>query len=87
LALFFISLRWGGLGQADIYVTTRPTTHDPWGPAVNLGPNINTHKVEEYPMISLDGTVFMFALNKFEGMGQLDLDICQIDIGRVKGEE
>ncbi len=86
LALFFLSMRWGGLGQADLFVSTRPSIHEPWGPAVNLGPNINTHQVEEYPKISLDGTVFMFVPNRLEGIGLLDLDIWQVDIGSVKME-
>jgi hypothetical protein len=73
LALFFMCMRWGGLGQFDIFVTTRPTIHDPWGPAVNLGPNINTHNVEEYPKISPDGRLFMFVPNQLEGIGQLDI--------------
>ena len=42
LELFFTSMRSGGFGGPDIYVTKRASTSDPWGPAVNLGPTINT---------------------------------------------
>ena len=42
LSLYFIS----SVGQADLlatdlYVTTRATKNDPWGPAVSLGPTVN----------------------------------------------
>jgi len=39
LELFFASHRPGAM-SADIYVTTRATPADPWGPPVNLGPPI-----------------------------------------------
>jgi Tol biopolymer transport system component len=73
LSLFFISLRLGGLGQTDLYVTTRPTVNDPWGPAVNLGPNINTHYGDSYPKISHDGQLFLFAADRSDGIGQHDI--------------
>ena len=78
LALFFISMRSGGLGQSDIYVTTRSSIHDPWGPVVNLGPNINNHRGEEYPKISLDGGQFMFVANQPNGVGEFG--IWQVEI-------
>ena len=42
LELYFTSMRPGGFGGPDIYVTTRASTSDPWGPALNLGAKINT---------------------------------------------
>lgn len=78
LLLFFLSLRFGGLGQADLYVSTRLTTDDPWSTPLNLGPNVNTHNVEEYPKISFDGRLFMFVADKPDGVGQLD--IWQVEI-------
>jgi len=84
LTLFFLSFRLDSLGQSDLYVTTRPTIHDPWGPAVNLGPNINTHNTEEYPKISFDGRLFMFVADKPEGVGQLD--IWQVDISTMPAD-
>jgi WD40-like Beta Propeller Repeat len=42
--LFFSSDRFGGQGSNDIYVAHRANKSDDlgWGPAVNLGPNVNT---------------------------------------------
>ena len=42
LSLFFASDRPGTLGGLDIWVSHRAGTDDPWGPPVNLGPNINS---------------------------------------------
>src|SRR3989337_1832818 len=42
LSVYFNSVRPGGLGLFDIWVSQRATQDDPWGPPVNLGPTINT---------------------------------------------
>ena len=55
LTLYFSSSRPGGLGQADLYVTTRESTDDPWEPPQNLGPNVNTPFFEGQPSISANG--------------------------------
>ena len=47
--LFFFSLRSGGFGSADIYVSTRVSTGpegDSWGDPVNLGADVNTAGTE-----------------------------------------
>jgi hypothetical protein len=57
LELFFASWRADAIGMADVYVTTRATPSDPWGPPVNLGPTINTSG-RDFPLaISPDGLV------------------------------
>ncbi len=61
LSLFFCSDRSGGLGNADIWVTTRPTKTGPWEPPANLGPLINTSSIEGHPYISADGLSLYFA--------------------------
>ena len=48
LFLFFRSDRPGGYGQEDLYVTTRTNLSDSWGPAVNLGPFVNSAGNEFY---------------------------------------
>jgi hypothetical protein len=42
--LFFQSSKPGGLGETDIYVSRRANPKDDlgWGPAMNLGPDVNT---------------------------------------------
>ncbi len=53
--------RSGGLGNCDIWKTSRLTRSEPWGPPVNLGPIINTSANESHPYISADGLSFYFA--------------------------
>ena len=60
-ALFFASDRSGGYGgAADIWVTKRATTDDPWGEPVNLGPTVNSSATEDYPIVSADGSTLFF---------------------------
>lgn len=63
LVLFFASNRPGGYGGLDIWMVTRATTDDPWGEAVNLGPNINSAIDETIPCISGDGSTLYFCDN------------------------
>ena len=43
LTLFFSAYnRPGGYGSDDLWVTTRASISDPWGPPVNLGATVNT---------------------------------------------
>jgi len=60
LELFFVSNRPGGFGAGDIWVSTRPSTSDPWSPPVNVGPLINTARIEGRPALSFDGLSLYF---------------------------
>ena len=71
--LYFGSVRSGGSGSTDIWVTTRPTANDDWGRPVNLGPNINSPSVDSGPCISTDGRVLLFLSTRSGGYGQADL--------------
>ena len=71
LTLFFRS-RWPH-GDADLYVTTRATTSDPWGSPVNLGPKVNTRFEEHWPCVSPDGLTLYFASDRPGGHGTWDL--------------
>lgn len=59
LALFFGSNRPGGSGTWDLWVTTRPTKNDEWGPPVNY-PSLNSSGEDFHPAISPDGSVLYF---------------------------
>ena len=61
LELYFMSNRPGGEGGYDIWVTTRTTTADDWGPPVNLGPTVNSSSSENSPSISADGLELYFS--------------------------
>jgi hypothetical protein len=60
LELYFSSNRPGGYGSYDIWVTTRASEQDPWGPPVNLGPEINNSGWEAPGSISADGLTLYF---------------------------
>ncbi len=60
LELYFSSERTGGYGGADIYVSTRSTTNDPWGEPVNLGPAVNSVYNESFLCLSPDGLLLFF---------------------------
>ena len=59
LTLFFVSTRPGGLGDNDIWMSTRKSTDAAWGKPVNLGPNVNTPNREELGCVSSDGRVLV----------------------------
>jgi len=71
LSLYFASNRPGGSGEFDLWVSTRPTTDTPWGPAVNLGPSVNSQYAEVDPSISSDGLSLYFSdPHKGTGLGR-----------------
>jgi len=77
LSLYFGSTRPGGLGEDDIWVTTRQTSErNPegyWGPPVNLGAPVNSEYREDYPSITADGLTFAFTSNRPGGLGGYDI--------------
>ena len=72
LELYFCSLRPGGYGSWDIWVTERETLDDPWGEPVNLGPNVNSTAGEVEPSISPDGLELYFGL-----WSDYDIRVCK----------
>ena len=77
LTLYFASNRSGAYGSFDIYMTTRVTKNHPWGPAVNLGPNINSSAADGEPWISPDGLELYFASYRSGGYGQADIYVAR----------
>ena len=73
LSLYFASNRGGGSGGYDLWLTTRPTTSDPWGTPVNLGPTVNSSANEWALGISADGQTLYVASNRPGGYGSLDI--------------
>ena len=69
--LYFTSNRDGGYGNLDIYVSEKDGTGD-WGPAVNLGPTINTPFNEDTPFITEDGNYLYFSSEGHSSMGGYD---------------
>jgi len=73
LMLFFFSRRPGGYGQSDLYVTTRASLSDSWGPPVNLGPFVNSAGAELYAYVSPDGSTLFFDSDRPGGHGGHDI--------------
>ncbi len=73
LTLYFSSSRPGGLGQADLYVTTRESTDDPWEPPQNLGPTVNSPYFEGQPSISANGKALYWDSDRPGGLGDFDI--------------
>jgi hypothetical protein len=55
--VYFTSTRAGGLGSADIYAAPSLGPNK-WGPAVNLGPSVNTKGMDMCPALTPDGKAF-----------------------------
>jgi len=74
LSLFFDSTRPGGSGGEDLYVSTRATIEEKWGPAINLGPKVNSKANDWGPSISTDGLeLFFHADGERGGVGGYDI--------------
>ena len=73
LTLYFSSSRPGGLGQADLYVTTRESTDDPWAAPQNLGPTVNSPYFEGQPSISANGKTLYWDSDRPDGLGDFDI--------------
>jgi hypothetical protein len=60
LSLYFSSSRFGGQGEADIWVSQRATLNSAWGAPQNLGSTVNTSNPDLISSISIDGrTMFL----------------------------
>jgi WD40 repeat protein len=73
LSLYFASVRAGGFGNFDIYVSRRATIDSPWEPAKNLGAMINGPGPDFAANLSIDGHLLFFSSNKAGGAGSTDI--------------
>lgn len=86
LTLFFGSMRPGGIGPQDLYVTTRASIHDPWTTPVNLGVGVNSTGYDAAPKLSTDGSTLYFISSRFGGYGGYDLWEVSVFSGPVCGD-
>jgi hypothetical protein len=77
LTLYFISNRPGGFGNFDIYTTTRTAKDADWGPAGNLGPEINSSAGDSSVWISPDGLELYFESWRSGGCGSGDIYVAR----------
>ena len=60
LTLIFATMRAGGQGYTDLYICSRSTVQEPWGPEVNCGPAVNSPGLESGACLSPDGLALFF---------------------------
>ncbi len=65
-----IAGRPGGMGSTDVWLCTRASIDDPWGPPVNLKPPVNTGASDGSPEISDDGLLLF--INRYQNRGTTD---------------
>ncbi|MHC4370163.1 MAG: tetratricopeptide repeat protein, partial [Planctomycetota bacterium] len=70
LTLVFSSGRPVSFGSHDLWMSTRPTTSEPWEEPVNLGENINTSEAEMNPALSPDGLRLYYS-SSLDGPGRV----------------
>jgi hypothetical protein len=69
--IVFASDRPGGLGGLDLYISHK--LNGDWGPAVNVGPEINTQFNEDRPFLINNGKILFFSSQGHENIGGYDI--------------
>lgn len=90
LEMFITSNRPGGLGQIDLWVSTRATTLDLWSTPVNLGATVNSAADDGGPAVSADGTTLYFYSTRPGGFGGRDLYVTtrtRLEAGEESGSD
>ena len=72
--LIWDSEREGGYGASDLYISFRQENGS-WGPAINMGEDINTEREDAYGSVTPDGKYLFFYRNISPG----NLDIFWVD--------
>ncbi|SNY99943.1 TolB family protein [Flagellimonas pacifica] len=60
--LIWDSEREGGYGGSDLYISFRQKDNS-WGPAINMGDNVNSDKWDAYASVTPDGKYILFNRN------------------------
>ena len=71
--IVFVSNRAGGLGNSDIWASTRPGDGRPWSTPVNLGAAVNSAFNDVGPSLSGSGDLLFFDSNRPGGSGAQDI--------------
>lgn len=79
--LIFASDRPGGYGGLDLYISKK--NNGEWGPAVNLGPEINTALNEDRPFLINNGKGLFFSSQGHITIGGYDLFRSQLQTNNI----
>ncbi|MBA3662862.1 MAG: OmpA family protein [Bacteroidetes bacterium] len=70
--IYFVSDKESGLGDRDIYYSDMDVKGE-WGPAKNIGPELNTKYAEEAVFMHPDGVTLYFSSKGHNNMGGYDI--------------
>ncbi|MBC8473028.1 MAG: PD40 domain-containing protein [Planctomycetes bacterium] len=73
LTFIFASKRSGGLGDFDLWMSTRRAVESDWAVPVNMGPAVNSVYYDCEVCLSTDGLAMFFCSNRSGGMGSYDM--------------
>ena len=76
--LIWDSEREGGYGESDLYISFRQED-DSWGPAINMGPQVNSDKDDFYASVTPDGKYLMFDRTISNSEEHTNVDIYWVD--------
>lgn len=76
--MYFISERKGGFGLSDIYVSQKATKTE-WGPAINIGNNINTPFDERMVFVHPGGKYLFLSSDGHSTLGGYDIFVSKFD--------
>jgi len=71
--LIFASNRSGGLGNYDLWMSTRSAAESDWAAPVNMGLAVNSSAQDCEACLSTDGLVLFFSSDRPGGMGSYDM--------------
>lgn len=81
--LIWDSEREGGFGASDLYISFRQTDGS-WGPAINMGPEVNSEKSDFYASVTPDGKYILFDRTMDGEAGNRNVDIYWVDAGIIE---
>jgi outer membrane protein OmpA-like peptidoglycan-associated protein/tetratricopeptide (TPR) repeat protein len=85
--IIFASDRPGGFGGVDLYQSVKDPKTGVWGPAINLGPKVNTPGHEKTPFIHMDSKTLYFCSGPLKEGGGGHLGFGGYDIFYVRKNE
>ncbi len=81
--LIWDSERDGGYGESDLYISFRREDGS-WGPAINMGPEVNSDKDDFWASVTPDGKYIMFDRTIGGEWPNLNVDIYWADAGIIE---
>lgn len=76
--LIWDSKREGGYGDADLYISFREKD-GAWGPAINMGPQVNSDKADFYASVTPNGKQLLFNRTISRTDDHINVDIYWVD--------